>query len=200
VTTWVMTDTAAPSNGVDEFVTLADGAVAHLRPIAPGDAASLVEFHRRLSDRTVFLRYFYPHRTLGPEEVAHLTRLDGWDRFALVVECEGQMVAVGRFDRTPGRPDAEVAFVVADAYQHHGLGTILLRQLATAARRVGITSLSAEVLTENWRMLALFHATGFPTRSTVECGTVHLEMAIGVEPDGHTGTRQMSRVPPPSGS
>jgi hypothetical protein len=38
-------------------------------------------------------------------------------------------------------------------------------------------------LVENKAMLSVFHATGYPTESTVECGTVELKMAIG--PDNH---------------
>jgi GNAT superfamily N-acetyltransferase len=195
-----MTTTAGHSIGSAESITLSDGVVVTLRPIAPEDAAALVEFHRLLSDRTVFLRYFYAHRALGIEEVDHLTRLDGRDRLALVVECAGRLVAVGRYDRSPGCPEAEVAFVVADAFQHHGLGSLLLMRLARAARPVGITTFSADVLTQNSRMLALFHASGFVTTSSVECGTVHLQMAIGLEPGVHDGTRHTSRVPPSSGS
>ena len=195
-----MLNAASPPIGGAESLTLADGVVVTLRPITPADGAALVEFHRLLSDRTVFLRYFYPHRALGADEVDHLTRLDGRDRLALVVECAGQLVAVGRYDRSPGRTDAEVAFVVADAFQHRGLGRVLLQRLAQAARVVGLTTFTAEVLTENSRMLALFHESGFPTRSSVECGTVHLQMAIGLEPDVQEGTRQTNFVPPPSGT
>ena len=93
-----------------------------------------------------------------------------------------------------------MAFVVADAFQHRGLGRVLLQRLAQAARVVGLTTFTAEVLTENSRMLARFHESGFPSRSSVECGTVHLQMEIGLEPDGQAGTRQISFVPPPSGT
>jgi GNAT superfamily N-acetyltransferase len=194
-----MTTTADPPIGAAESITLVEGVVVTLRLMAPADAAALVEFHRLLSDRSVFLRYFYPHRLLAATEVEHLTQLDGRDRLALVVECAGALVAVGRYDRAPGRPEAEVAFVVADAFQHRGLGTLLLRRLAQAARLVGITTFSAEVLTENSRMLALFHASGYVTKSSVECGTVHLEMVLGLEPEAQHGTCQTSPVPPPSG-
>jgi GNAT superfamily N-acetyltransferase len=200
VSPWVMTTTADLPIGSVESITLAEGVTVTLRPIAPADAAALVEFHRLLSDRTVFLRYFYPHRALGTEEVEHLTRLDGRDRLALVVECAGELVAVGRYDRLAGHSEAEVAFVVADAFQHHGLGTLLLQRLARAARLVGITTFSADVLTENSRMLALFHASGFVTTSSVECGTVHLQMAIGLKSEPQHGTCHTSRVPPSSGS
>ncbi|MGH3611041.1 MAG: hypothetical protein ACRDRK_00155 [Pseudonocardia sp.] len=39
------------------------GGIVHLRPILPGDAAALVQFPERLSERTRYLRFFgsYPH-------------------------------------------------------------------------------------------------------------------------------------------
>ena len=113
-------------------VTVGDIVEISVRPITPGDADALEVFHRRLSQRSVYLRYFYPHPVLGAREIAHLTHVDGRDRLALVVEHDGELVAVGRYDRIPGSEDAEVAFVVADAFQHRGIGTLLLRRLAEA--------------------------------------------------------------------
>ena len=71
-----------------------------------------------------------------------------------------------------------MAFVVADAYQHHGLATMLLHRLANAARSVGITRFIAEVLAENRSMLSVFHDAGFPIESKTEWGTVKLTMTI----------------------
>jgi GNAT superfamily N-acetyltransferase len=196
-----MTTLASPRDGWREPLTLVGGPVVTLRPIVAGDAGSLVEFHRDLSDRTIFLRYFYPHRVLASAEIERLTRLDGRDRVALVVESDGKLVGVGRYERAAGSAVAEVAFVVADAFQHRGLGTILLQRLATAARSAGIDTFTADVLTENWKMLAVFHASGFATTSSIECGTVHLHMNIGRGAEGQVvGTDQTSRVPPPPGT
>ena len=66
-----------------------------VRPIVATDAAALLRFHARLSHRSVHLRYFYPHRELGPDEVTHLTCVDGFNRAAYVVEHEGEIIAVG---------------------------------------------------------------------------------------------------------
>lgn len=63
---------------------------------------------------------------------------------------------------------AEVAFVVADAYQHHGLATMLLRYLTQTARSVGITRLVAEVLAQNRAMLSAFRDAGFPIEAETE--------------------------------
>ncbi len=165
-----------------EVIALADRTTATIRPITPGDAAALVRFHGHLSATSISLRYFYPHLELEAAEVAHLTQVDGWDRVALVVEREGELIAVGRYDRLRDPTRAEVAFVVADEFQHHGIATVLLQRLAGRAKEAGIIYLIAEVLVGNKAMLSVFHATGYPTESTIACGTVELTMAIAPAP------------------
>jgi RimJ/RimL family protein N-acetyltransferase len=185
-----------------ELFEVGDGAVATIRSITPRDAEALVRFHERLSYKSVWMRYFYPHLELEAPEVAHLTDVDGRDRVALVVECDGELIAVGRYDRLNDPRQAEVAFVVADAYQQHGIATVLLDRLAARARKAGITCLIAEVLAENNAMLSVFHAAGYPTESTFEGGTVELKMTLVPVDDmrgkRYPGTRQTTRVPPPS--
>jgi GNAT superfamily N-acetyltransferase len=150
-----------------------------VRPIEPTDAAALVRFHAHLSSRSVQLRYFYPHRELGPDEVAHLTSVDGFGRAAFVVVHEGEIVAVARYERLEDHCSAEVAFVVADEFQHHGLGTTLLQRLVENARRAGIGEFKASVLAENSTMLAVFHRAGFPMTQSRTCDVVELTMEIG---------------------
>jgi len=189
-------DTTAAHSGTD---TLFDGTLITVRPITSEDASALEAFHGRLSQRSVYLRYFYPHPDLSAKEIEHLTRVDGRDRLALVVEHAGELVAVGRYERLPASQDAEVAFVVSDALQDHGIGTLLLARLAVAARSVGITRFIAEVLAENRGMLSVFFAAPFPTETRRDSGTVTLWMSIGESADSsHTqhGTHQSTSVPP----
>jgi GNAT superfamily N-acetyltransferase len=187
---------------VGKLITLVDGSTATVRPIAADDGGALLDFHRGLSDRSQYLRYFYPHSALTPDEVVRFTQVDGVARVAFVLEQQGALLAVGRYDRLDDPTQAEVAFVVADKFQHHGIATLLLHHLVQRARECGITHLVAEVLDENKAMLAVFHATGFPTQSENKWGTVELSMRIVPEAaesaDAQTGTRQSSRVPPPS--
>jgi GNAT superfamily N-acetyltransferase len=89
-----------------------------------------------------------------------------------------ELIAVGGYDRLDDHRVAEVAFVVADAYQHHGLATMLLHRLAEAARSAGIERFISEVLAENRAMLSVFHDVGFPIESKTESGTVTLTMTI----------------------
>lgn len=150
----------------------------HVRPIRPDDGARLVAFHEQLLPRSVFLRFFSFHPELSTKEVEHFTCVDYVNRLALVVESEDRLIAVGRYDSAPGETEAEVAFVVADDFQHHGIGALLLDELASAASRKGVTSFRAETLCENRTMLDIFHHSGFPVTSTVEYGTVTLRFPI----------------------
>jgi RimJ/RimL family protein N-acetyltransferase len=164
-----------------EGVSLSDGTRVMVRPIAATHAGALLRFHSQLCAQSIQSRYFYPHKDLSPDEIAHLTQVDGVARMAFVVEHDQELIAVGRYDRLDDHGVAEVAFVVADAYQHHGLATMLLQRLAAAARSVGITRFTAEVLAENRAMLSVFHDSGFPIQSKMEWGTVVLTMTIAPE-------------------
>lgn len=144
------------------------GEVLHLRPIRPDDAALLVSFHSGLGADSIYRRYFSVHPVLSENEVVHLTTVDYRDRFAFIVEGEHGFVGVGRFDRIPGTATAEVAFIVADAYQHQGIGLMLLYNLADAARPLGITEFTAETQADNRSMMGVFIASGFPVSSSMQ--------------------------------
>jgi GNAT superfamily N-acetyltransferase len=162
-------------------VATTGGAVVHLRAIRPDDAPSLVEFHSGLSASSVYRRFFSAHPTLSDAEVARFTHVDYVDRLALVASDEDRLIAVARYERRPGTTEAEVAFVVADEYQHHGIGTLLLEHLADAAWNRGIGEFVADTLSENRDMLRVFNDSGFAVRATSEGGISTIR--FGIEPD-----------------
>ncbi len=164
-------------------VVLADGGTAHLRPIRPGDAGLLLDFYDRLSPESIYYRFFSPHPRLSAREVDHFTTVDHVDRVALIATIGDRMVAVVRYDRL--KPDersdtAEVAFLVEDAQQGRGLGTVMLEHIAEAARERGIRRFVADVLPENRRMSKVFRAVGFEAEQRYEEGV--LELTLDLEP------------------
>ena len=163
---------------LDRTVTLADGQIVHLRPIHPGDASALVAFHARLSSDSVYRRYFSFHPELSETEVTWLTTVDYVDRLALVVVVDDALVAVGRYDRLPGTETAEVAFLVADEFQHRGLGMLLLKDLATAARRHAITTFVAETQASNRDMMGVFVGSGFDVTSSLDAEIISVRFRI----------------------
>jgi GNAT superfamily N-acetyltransferase len=142
----------------DQEFDLATATGAHLRmrPIRPADARRLVEFHAKLSSRSVYRRYFSFHPVLSDEEVAHLTQVDYVDRFGFVVLDDARFVGVGRYDRIPGTDEAEVAFVVLDDFQQQGIGLSLLEHLAIVASQYGIRTFTAETQADNRGMMGVF--------------------------------------------
>ena len=162
---------------------LADGGAIHIRPITPADADRLVDLHGRLSDRTIYLRFFSPRPRLTPREVQRFTTVDHVDRVALCALLEDRFVAVARYDRMPGSSEAEVAFVVADEHQGRGIGTLLLEHLAAAARERGITRFFADTLPENRPMQSVFKQAGWEARSRWDDGVVRVEFAIEPTPE-----------------
>jgi RimJ/RimL family protein N-acetyltransferase len=83
-----------------------------------------------------------------------------------------QIIAVGRYYLDPGTNRAEVAFIVRDSWQNRGIGTSLLKYLATIARGQGIAGFTAEVLADNRAMLSVLRKSGFRLRSRLD-GRVH---------------------------
>lgn len=166
---------------LESEMTTADGMHLTMRPIRPDDGPALTRFHSCLSSHSVYLRYFGAHPNLAQAEVHRFTHVDYELRMALVVEDGDQLVAVARYECAAGGSEAEVAFVVADDYQHHGLGSSLLDQLAWWAWRHGITSFAAETLAENRSMVRVFAESGFRVHTAMEDGTIRVHFPI--EPD-----------------
>ena len=171
-------------------VVLADGGVAHVRPIQPQDGPALHAFHDAQSPESVYLRFFAPLPHLSQAEVARFTHVDHVTRVALVATLNEAIVGVARYDQIrPGT--AEVAFNVSDAHQGRGLGTVLLEHLAAAARERGITRFVAEVLPQNRRMITVFTAAGYEVRSGYDDGVIELEFDIA--PSEHSAQVRESR-------
>ena len=163
-------------------VVLRDGSTAHLRPIRPDDADRLRRFHSRLSEETLYFRFFAVVRDLSDRDVARLTAVDHVDRVALVATVGDEMVGVVRYERLD-REAAEVAFTIEDAYQGRGLGSVFLEHIAAAARERGLSRFVAEVLPANRKMLRVFEEAGYVFASAVDDGVAHLTFELAPTED-----------------
>lgn len=164
-------------------VVLSDGGTAHLRPIRPDDAEALRTFYSRLSDQSIYFRFFGPRPRLSDREVTRFTTVDYNDRLALIATIGTEMVAVVRYDRVKPADHAEVAFLVEDAHQGRGLAAVLLEHLRAAARERGIRTFVADVLPANHRMTQMFRQAGYTAQSTFEDGVVRMTLDLASTPD-----------------
>jgi RimJ/RimL family protein N-acetyltransferase len=168
---------------LERTVMLEDGVKVHLRPIRPDDEPRLHEAFSRMSERSVYFRFFSPLKRL-PEELAHrLARVDYEDRYAVVAithkpDRAEHIVGVARYDRAPGTTIAEVAVAVVDEFQRRGLGAALLSHVAAVARRHGIQTFTLIVLPENQSMLALLRRLGWVHRARFVGGVYEITFDV----------------------
>ena len=188
---------------LESVVLLANGSPATIRPIRLDDRELYDAFFARLSPRTVYLRFFSPKPHLSEAEIAHFLDVDYLDRIALVAIVNGEMTGVARYDRIHGGNEAEVAFVVDDAHQDLGLGTLLLSHLVGAARERGIGRFVADVLADNFKMLNVFRSVGFDVKRSMDRDVVRVVMPIeptkqsvaaAQERDRKAAARSMERI------
>ena len=158
-------------------VVLADGGTARVRPSRPDDEPALLALYERLSDESIYLRFFSPVPRPTAVQLERITSIDYVDHMVLVAELGDDIVAVARYDRVAAE-EAEVAFAVADDQQRRGLATLLLEHLAGIARANGISTFLADTLPGNAKMLNVFSDAGWHAESRFEQGTVRVRFAI----------------------
>jgi len=162
---------------------LRDRSRVRVRPVVPSDRPAVVDFLCHLSRESLELRFF--SAVTAEVVAAEILNGKGWpERLSLVLETIGEpvprIVGHGEFVRSSRDPShAEVAFLVADDHQGRGAGTLLLRQLARHARRAGVRTFDAVVMTENGAMLDMFTGAGFPSTTawSGEEATVELDIS-----------------------
>jgi RimJ/RimL family protein N-acetyltransferase len=169
---------------------LRDGTSVHVRAIRVDDTVRLQAFHAHLSMESIIWRFFRSVPSLSDDQARQFTHVDYVNRMALiatrdVTHDEGgaeEILAVVRYDRMAGAREAEVAFVVADAWQGQGLATALLHELATYARAHGVEQFVALTMGSNVRMLDVLHNCGFPCRTRFDGGDILATLDITAPP------------------
>jgi acetyltransferase len=168
-------------------LTLTDGTPITVRPIRPDDEPMMVQFHHALSEESIYFRYFgalsFSQRTTH-ERLTRMCCIDYDREIALVAVHEdsakgtSEIAAVARLIKHRSGAEAEVAVIVADAFQRQGLGTYLLGQLVNIAREEGVGRLLADILPENQVMQRVCQQLGFQLRHSQQDGSVKAERAV----------------------
>jgi RimJ/RimL family protein N-acetyltransferase len=160
---------------------LRDGRPIEIRAIRPEDRVGMLAAVGRTSTQSLQRRFFVPKKGFSEQELAFFLDIDFENHVALVAQIDEDesptIVGGGRYIVVrPGL--AEIAFVVVDAYQGQGIGTILMQHLAVLARDGGLRELIAQVLPENTAMLKVFKKFGFRLAAKREPQVIHLTLQL----------------------
>ena len=150
-------------------------------PMRPDDGDKLQDLYSRLSDESLYLRFFSP---VPPPTARQLEQITD-DRLrpplgSLVAELGDDIVAIARYDRTGADEDgsAEVAFTVQDDQHGRGLGTHPARAPRRRRARCRHPPLRGRTMPNNHKMLGVFSDAGFEVSRRFDAGTVEVSFAI----------------------
>lgn len=169
--------------------TMQDGREVQIRPIRPEDEPLLVDFHRDLSEQSVYLRYAgvmkLSQRT-AHERLARIAFNDYDREMALVAEVTApdgkrEIAGVGRLTKLFGTNDGEFAMLVSDRYQRQGLGTEMLRRLVEVGEDEGLSRIVADILRENSAMQRVSKRLGFAIEGEFDDSMVRAVKRLGAE-------------------
>lgn len=157
------------------------GGTIEIRALKPDDTADMLAAIDRTSMQSRQRRFFAPKRGFSDNEIAFFMNIDFVNHVALVAQINhnghSEIVAGGRYVVVkPGQ--AEVAFVVIDAYQGQGLGKALMRHLIRLARSAGLKELVAEVLSDNQAMRRVLSNAGFTSSRGSDPQVLHFSLAL----------------------
>ncbi|MBO1058122.1 MAG: bifunctional acetate--CoA ligase family protein/GNAT family N-acetyltransferase [Dolichospermum sp. JUN01] len=166
---------------------LNNGTPITIRPIRPEDEPLMVEFHKTLSEESVYFRYF--HMIKLSQRITHerLTRICfiDYDReMALVAEYQNpetekrEILAVGRLSKLHGSNAAEFAMLVSDKFQDQGLGTELLRRLLEVGKNERSCCIYADILADNSGMQRVCEKLGFQITNTSDTTVLRAEIKL----------------------
>ncbi|MBI5863216.1 MAG: GNAT family N-acetyltransferase [Planctomycetes bacterium] len=123
-----------------------------------------------LSHETIYQRFFATRKTMPHENIQGFCNIDYDREMTLVAVLRRRAIetAVGwaSYTRNPDNQTAEAAFLVPDAWQGRGIGTLLMRRLTEIGEARGLSGFSAVVLTGNARMLRVFEKCGYAMQTT----------------------------------
>jgi acetyltransferase len=162
-----------PSQYISSWV-MKNGTEITLRPIRPEDEPLMVKFHETLSDRSVYLRYFYSlslSSRVAHDRLVRICFVDYDREMAIVADCQDrktgqhQIFGVGRLVKSHAQNEGEVAVLVSDTCQNQGLGTELFRRVIQIAQDEKLSRVEAEILPDNFSMKKIAKKLGFRSQT-----------------------------------
>jgi RimJ/RimL family protein N-acetyltransferase len=137
--------------------------------------------HLRAGLRTFYFRFLARKHRMNKFEAAFYLNVDFIRQVALLADLHGDIIGGARYNIwSPGQ--ADIAFIVGDAYQNKGIASAMLHHLALIARDAGISDLHAHTLPDNRRALRVLDKLGFPCTAARKRNMMHVALHLNGTP------------------
>ena len=163
--------------------TFEDGTRIFFRPVKATDEEMMKDLFYRLSEQTVYLRFFRSLKSMPHRDLVHFVHFDYSNEMGIVGIVQDpekpeheEIICVGRYYLNRSTNIAEVSYLVRDDYQKRGIGSYLVRYLARIARESRIAGFEAEILPDNAAAMKVLHKIGFPVETVVSEGNYQLRV------------------------
>ncbi|WP_392959858.1 GNAT family N-acetyltransferase [Streptomyces sp. LN245] len=147
---------------------LSDGTTVCIRPVRPGDHEQLQGLYEEMSADNLRLRFFAASRRSAAVAADRACAPPRPGYLALMAESKDHVIGLAEYEVGDDAKTAEISIAVADGLHHRGVGTLLVEHLVSAARADGITTFTADALSENHEVLQLFADLGLRTTRRFE--------------------------------
>jgi len=159
------------------------GVRVHFRPVKATDEDMMKDLFYRLSEQSVYQRFFQSLRSMPHRGLVHFVHVDYSSEMAIVGIVQDpqqpereEIIGVGRYFMDRATNIAEVSYIVRDDYQRRGIGTFLIRYLSRIARNSGVEGFVAEILPDNMAAMKVLHKIGLPVETVISEGSYRLSV------------------------
>jgi acetyltransferase len=171
---------------LDQIVAVKGHGKLKIRPIRLDDEQEMIRFHERISEESIYIRYF---EYLGLDRRTSHERLmrictNTPESYAIVVERPAALhhpaaiLAVGRLTKTSEPYVATFDMLITDEEKAPQLGKLLLHRLVKLAHAFGFQFLTGELLVADHDTLNLCRALGFTLHTLPEGGLVRVTLDL----------------------
>jgi acetyltransferase len=171
---------------LEQFVEVTGFSRLAFRPIRPDDESKMVEFHRGISPKSIFLRYFgylgLDRRTSHERLVRVCTNTA--DIYSIVIEQPAhrrtslKILAVGRLIKTPEPYVAMFDILIGDEAHIPKLANILLGRLIALGRAFRFKILTGKLLDIDADAISLCRSLDFTVQDFTKEGTVQVLLKL----------------------
>ncbi len=149
-----------------------DGEMVTIRPVKPVDQRRIQEHFYNLDKKDVISRFFHDKSSFVRDEMEDLSQIDYIKNLTIVAIVGefgfGRVVAVGEYLLDMEENSAEIAFSVNRDFQGKGIGKILIKKLAEAARKNEISGMHAFTSSRNKPMVKLFKMLPYKIKTSID--------------------------------